>query len=592
MDLMRFRDNEQWILLNAKNGVFYLEDTSNNSNYKVNIVDDIELFPGFIVNLKVNTDNTGASTFSIDNGVTNKDIVKGINTPTETGDINANQIIELVYDGTKWRLRSPELINQQKRFFSSFTATTNNTTTCPINNSMFNKDDSALDIVYEGALLLEGVNFDIATSGEDVDLNFSINTGERLDYIITKNIVSTLSGSYIDPVDKAGDTMTGNLTAPRFISNVSEGTAPLQVTSTTKVSNLNVDMLNGIRLNNIVSGDSGKLLRIGSSENLIETVAHIGSGGSVHAAATTSVNGFMSSTDKTKLDGIEAGAQVNVATNIAQGTRTTTSVPITSSTGTGATLDVATTSLAGVMSSADKTKLDGIATSANNYVHPSDGGGSLASLTGAVVISGITVNTAGHVTGTTTRSLTAANISAEPAFTKNTAFNKNYSTTNPLVNGTVAVGTADNVSRGDHVHPTDTSRASASISITAGNGLTGGGTLEASRTLAIGTPGTLTDATDNGVTSTSHTHKLQLHNIGKLSTYRSNKDSESIYTTITYKRSDSTNYAVSVLSGGTTPLYTTRTETFYDTDGTTVLSTNVYTLTYDVDGLLESEVLN
>lgn len=35
-----------------------------------------------------------------------------------------------------------------------------------------------------------------------------------------------------------------------------------------------------------------------------------------------------------------------------------------------------------------------------------------------------------------------------------------YSTTAPKMNGTAAVGTAENVSRGDHVHPTDTSRAS------------------------------------------------------------------------------------------------------------------------------------
>jgi hypothetical protein len=92
--------------------------------------------------------------------------------------------------------------------------------------------------------------------------------------------------------------------------------------------------------------------------------------GATLSAATTSLAGVMTSTDKTKLDGIAAGAQVNVATNIAQGTRTTTTVPITSSTGTGATLDIATTSLAGVMSSADKTKLDGIAASANNYSLP------------------------------------------------------------------------------------------------------------------------------------------------------------------------------------------------------------------------------
>lgn len=37
-----------------------------------------------------------------------------------------------------------------------------------------------------------------------------------------------------------------------------------------------------------------------------------------------------------------------------------------------------------------------------------------------------------------------------------------YSTTNPVMDGTASVGTANTVSRSDHVHPTDTSRAAAS----------------------------------------------------------------------------------------------------------------------------------
>ena len=89
----------------------------------------------------------------------------------------------------------------------------------------------------------------------------------------------------------------------------------------------------------------------------------------------------MTSAERTKLSGIEAGAEVNVGTNIAQGTRTTTTVPITSSTGSNATLDVATASLAGVMSSADKTKLNGIDTGAQvNTVT------SVATKTGAVTL--------------------------------------------------------------------------------------------------------------------------------------------------------------------------------------------------------------
>ena len=69
-------------------------------------------------------------------------------------------------------------------------------------------------------------------------------------------------------------------------------------------------------------------------------------------AATTSVAGVMTAADKTKLDAIEAGADVNVDTNLAEGTATTTTVKVTSSTGTDATLASASTSRAGLLSKA------------------------------------------------------------------------------------------------------------------------------------------------------------------------------------------------------------------------------------------------
>ena len=71
----------------------------------------------------------------------------------------------------------------------------------------------------------------------------------------------------------------------------------------------------------------------------------------------------MSSGDKTKLDGIQTGAQVNVATNLGNN-RNTTSVTITSSTGDNTTIAAATVSDAGVMTTAQVNKLNGIATGA------------------------------------------------------------------------------------------------------------------------------------------------------------------------------------------------------------------------------------
>lgn len=96
--------------------------------------------------------------------------------------------------------------------------------------------------------------------------------------------------------------------------------------------------------------------------------------------ASTTANGIMSSTDKTKLDGIAANA--NNYTHPSYTTRSvdTTGVDVLDTftsdstghvTGIGTrTLPNATTSAAGVMSAADKTKLDGIATGANLYVLP------------------------------------------------------------------------------------------------------------------------------------------------------------------------------------------------------------------------------
>lgn len=51
-------------------------------------------------------------------------------------------------------------------------------------------------------------------------------------------------------------------------------------------------------------------------------------------------------------------------------------------------------------------------------------------------------------------------------------------------------------------------KADKTLTITAGNGLTGGGTLEENRTITLGNPSTITDETDNTVSEESHTHKI------------------------------------------------------------------------------------
>lgn len=103
-------------------------------------------------------------------------------------------------------------------------------------------------------------------------------------------------------------------------------------------------------------------------------------------------------------------------------------------------------------------------------------------LTGGGALSGnitLTIGAPGSVTGSSTNSVTATSHTHE-----------------------LALASAD-VTGALGYTPTN-----SGISVIAGNGLSGGGTLAASRTLTLGTPGDITNATTNSVTATSHTHAL------------------------------------------------------------------------------------
>ena len=185
-----------------------------------------------------------------------------------------------------------------------------------------------------------------------------------------------------------------------------------------------------------------------------------------HSAATTKANGFMSSSDKTKLDGIASGANkythpsytarssglykvtvdsqghVSSVSNVTKSDITNLGIPgqdtntwtafkgaTTSTAGTAGyvpapsagsatryfrsdgtwavppntTYSVASTSANGLMSASDKTKLDGIASGANRYVHPSY----TAKSSGLYKV---TVDSTGHVKATS--AVTKADITA------------------------------------------------------------------------------------------------------------------------------------------------------------------------------------
>jgi hypothetical protein len=252
-------------------------------------------------------------------------------------------------------------------------------------------------------------------------------------------------------------------------------------------------------------------------------------------AATTSAAGLLTSSDKTKLDGIAAGAQVNVATNLAQGTRTTTTVPVTSSTGTDATLSAATTSLAGVMSSADKSKLDGIAAGAtnvtdNNQIANGRGfttnTGTVTSVSGGTGLTG-TVTTSGSInlanTAVSAGSYTLANITVDAQGRITSASNgsagsgsvTSIATSAPITGGTITTSGTIGISAA-------TTSAAGSMSAadkTKLDGIATGATANTGTVTSIATSGAITGGTittSGTITarnaSTSQTGVVQLNN--------------------------------------------------------------------------------
>ena len=132
--------------------------------------------------------------------------------------------------------------------------------------------------------------------------------------------------------------------------------------------------------------DTGKIYRYNGTEWI-----SLSGSGSTYQLATQTEDGLMAATDKTKLDGIEAGANNYVLPKTLPANMITTtddkqfisSVEKTSYADKYTKAEVtnlikearpanATTAAAGLMSAADKAKLDGIEANANRYVLPND----------------------------------------------------------------------------------------------------------------------------------------------------------------------------------------------------------------------------
>lgn len=90
----------------AMEGLIALQtDTGTANTYAVALSPAVPIFTGMELNFKAAHANTGASTLNV-NGGGAKAITKSGTTALAGGEISANQIVKVIYDGTEWQLIS------------------------------------------------------------------------------------------------------------------------------------------------------------------------------------------------------------------------------------------------------------------------------------------------------------------------------------------------------------------------------------------------------------------------------------------------------------------------------------------------------
>lgn len=90
----------------ASPGSQYGADAGSNDTYVITISGISSYITGQLVQFKANTANTGAATLNV-NSIGAKTIKKNYNEDLNDNDIRANQIVNVIYDGTNFQLISP-----------------------------------------------------------------------------------------------------------------------------------------------------------------------------------------------------------------------------------------------------------------------------------------------------------------------------------------------------------------------------------------------------------------------------------------------------------------------------------------------------
>jgi hypothetical protein len=261
---------------------------------------------------------------------------------------------------------------------------------------MSSADKTKLDGIAAGAQVNVATDLSYTSAASTGTVNSSTGTNATIPAATTSiaGLLTSSDKTKLDGIATGATANTGTVTsvAASAGTGISVSGSPITTSGTLTITNTAPHQATNLGITG-----TGDTRTITSSTGTDVTIP----------VATTTTAGWLSTSDKTKLDGIAAGAQVNVATNLGYTSAASTGT-VTSSTGTSATLPAATTSIAGLLTSADKTKLDGIATGATANTGTVT---SVAASAGTgISISGSPITTSGTLTITNTAPHQATNL--------------------------------------------------------------------------------------------------------------------------------------------------------------------------------------
>lgn len=412
------------------------------------------------------------------NGTTAKSIkYRGGNLPS-AGTLTAGRIYLFVYDGTNY-----ELIGDLD------TNTTYSDATATVHGLMSAADKARLDNMAIGIINTE----------DDVTYYQVIDGGESI------NIAPVNSTTGIIPVENLPEAVAGGT------SGIMTGADKTKLNGIASGAEVNQNAFSNVKIGSTTVAADGKTdtleLVAGTNVTITPDATNdkitIAATDTTYSEASTSAAGLMSTSDKTKLNGIATGAEVNqnAFSNVKVGSTTVvadaktdtlelvagTNITLTPDT-TNDKITIAATDTtysdavangdSGLMSGADKAKLNGIATGAE----VNQNAFSNIKVGSATVAADTKTDTVELVAGsniTITPDATNDKITITATDTKYTA-----ASATPLMDGTAAVGSSVKYAREDHVHPTDTSRVPTSRTIN-GKALSSNITLSASDVSAV-----------------------------------------------------------------------------------------------------------